>query len=149
MSSVVVTRRSVLSSGSLVNSGNEYEPRVRMFQLLSCEKCGNEFDGRCSESCLECGNGFSEKNGPLVLRDCIDTVADKLAERVQHSGGRLASFEEEIEMELSEDFTAAPLIVRVRRDGFEFECSLKSVLRNPWRLQSGTLVVLKYSLETV
>lgn len=85
-----------------------------------------------------------------VTRDCCDTISDKLSGAIDHNGVSLLVRVAEIEMPVCDDFTAAPLLVRVRKDGFDFEFTLKSALmRSHWRTRDRKFWCLSYSVEMV
>lgn len=98
----------VVDAGSLVDAGNEYEPRLTMavedifglqprskpvttclacsqdvpaFRMLRCSACGNEFDGRLGNCCPGCGNNDCRKLNRETTtqdRDRLQLVNGKL-----------------------------------------------------------------------
>lgn len=124
-------------SRSLVNSGRALETR-----LVTCLACGNtEWKEAPTQS-------DREELAARPLSDCIDTITDKLFETIDHNGTQLLVRVAEIEMPVCDEFAAAPLVVRVRKDGVDFEFTLKSVTtRSHWRTRDRKFWCLSYTIE--
>lgn len=83
-----------------------------------------------------------------VLGDCIDEIRDLITDAIYHNGACLLATTVTIEMECRSDFEAAPLIVRVRKDGRDFQCELHDVTRAPYGgLRSMRPWLLSYFVE--
>lgn len=77
------------------------------------------------------------------MSDCIDEIRNLLMDAIDHNEASLLTSTVTICMDCRSDFEAAPLIVRVNKDGQDFMCELHDVTRasggglrslRPWML---------------